>query len=510
MSASAGKAADPRPISGGLIAYAAILAAVGLAAPAAWWDPHAPGFLLTLGLIAAWRYSWGAVHFVRSLIYRLVVFPPLRRRASALGREGMPSHVYLLLTSFRIDTETTREVYSAAMREAVACGCPTTLVCSIVEMADQRLIKQLFAILDPPSHVTLAFVRIAGTGKRDALAQGFRAVSAMQPAEDAVLAVIDGDSILDPGVLSGTLPFFKLLPNIDALTTDEICEVRGAPIYRDWYNLRFAQRQIQMSSVGLARKVLTLTGRMAMFRARVPTQPDFIAMMENDSVDHWRLGRFQFLTGDDKTSWFYVLKSGRDMLYVPDVRVSTVETPPSPDFFRGATALMVRWFGNMLRTNGRAMALGPRRTGLFIWWVIVDQRIGMWTSLIGPVSAILATLFVSVNALFIYLYWVALTRLLQSLSLLTVRAQASWRWPFLLFFNQAWGSAAKTYILFRQNRQKWTRQNTTLAGHPNRLHARIMAVSSWSAHAMSILVFIVFISLALGVTGFQSIAQTTR
>ena len=38
----------------------------------------------------------------------------------------------------------------------------------------------------------MVLVRIAGTGKRDALAFGFRAISKLSPPEDAVVAVIDG------------------------------------------------------------------------------------------------------------------------------------------------------------------------------------------------------------------------------------------------------------------------------------------------------------------------------
>src|SRR3546814_10513853 len=91
----------------------------------------------------------------------------------------------------------------------------------------------------------------------------------MRPAPDSVTAVIDGDSILDPGLLRASMPFFKLRPKMDALTTDETCEVVGAQIFRDWYNMRFAQRQILMCSIGLSRRVLTLTGRMSAFRSSV-------------------------------------------------------------------------------------------------------------------------------------------------------------------------------------------------------------------------------------------------
>ena len=54
-------------------------------------------------------------------------------------------------------------------------------------------------------------MRIPGTGKRDGLAYGFRAISPA-PDDDAVVAVIDGDTVLDHGVVKKTVPWFKLFP----------------------------------------------------------------------------------------------------------------------------------------------------------------------------------------------------------------------------------------------------------------------------------------------------------
>src|SRR3546814_19230697 len=130
-----------------------------------------------------------------------------------------------------------------------------------------------------------------------------------------------------------------------------------------------------------------------------------------------------------------------------------------------ASMLMVRWFGNMLRTNSRALALGPRRMGLFTWWAILDQRITMWTSLIGLTGALWITLFKTPFALVVYLYWVALTRFVQTLTLLTVRKNVSWNFPFLLFFNQIFGSLVTTYFFLRLDRHSWTRQKTVGSSH---------------------------------------------
>jgi glycosyltransferase Alg8 len=231
---------------------------------------------------------------------------------------------------------------------------------------------------------------------------------------------------------------------------------------REWHDLRFAQRQVLMSSMALSNKVLTLTGRMSMFRATIITDPEFIYTVQHDSLSHWRLGKFKFLTGDDKSSWYHVLRDGWDMLYVPDAVIITIEHPPAGNFFQASTKLMFRWFGNMLRTNGRALALGPWRTGFFTWWCIFDQRISMWTSLTGPIFATMLVMKYSLAFLPIYIIWITLTRWVMAVMLLAARPVLSWYYPFLIYFNQVWGSLVKTHVFFRLDRQSWTRQKTKL------------------------------------------------
>ena len=80
-----------------------------------------------------------------------------------------------------------------------------------------------------------------------------------------------------------------------------------------------------------------------MFRASIVTTPEFIEEVRNDQVEHWRFGKLKFLTGDDKSSCYHLMKTGWDMIYVPDVLVETVEHPPSDNFFKASTMLMFRW-----------------------------------------------------------------------------------------------------------------------------------------------------------------------
>jgi glycosyltransferase Alg8 len=161
--------------------------------------------------------------------------------------------------------------------------------------------------------------------------------------------VIDGDTVLGEGVVRKTVPWFQLFGNVGGLTTNEFCEVRGGYIMSEWHKLRFAQRHINMCSMALSKRVLTMTGRMSVFRASVVTDPDFIADVESDSLQHWRLGRFKFLTGDDKVELVQPDAPGLRHLYVPDAAINTVEHPPEKSFIKASRKLMFRWYGNNLR-----------------------------------------------------------------------------------------------------------------------------------------------------------------
>ncbi len=448
--------------------YFLILVAAALSLPNDYLSPGATQFIFALGIIAIWRYSWAVTHFIRSLIYRKLVFPKLRQQATMLGESADPSHVFLLLTTFRIGTDVSIQVYRSAIEEAIRCNLPVTIVASIVEMSEEKLVKAIFHSLTPPQRVQLKIVRISGTGKRDALAVGFRAI-ANSPIDKstAIASVIDGDSLLTPGSTLACARLFALEPKLGALTTDEECNLVGndpvTGVYRRWYGMRFAQRHMYMSSMGLSRRVLTLTGRMSMFRASIVSDTDFIEEVQHDHIDHWRLGRFRFLTGDDKSSWYNLLKHGWQMWYVPDVKVLTIEEPPHPNFFIGANMLMRRWFGNMLRTNSRALKVPRKTMGTFVWWNLLDQRISMWTTLFGFSAALIGAHKYGMMLIAVYALWIAFTRYTLALMLLTSRRQISITWPFFIYFNQIYGSLVKIYMLNHLNKQKWTRQKTTLA-----------------------------------------------
>ncbi|PTU74213.1 glycosyltransferase [Pseudomonas mangrovi] len=451
-------------------------------------DPSHQKFILLIGALGAWRYSNATIHYLRGMYFLHWKFPRMREQVEAMGDAALPSHMFMVVTSFRIPTHTTLKVYRSVFQEVQRLPVPCTVIVSLVEKADERFIKEIMQDeIHDRDDIQLVVVRARGTGKRDGLAHAFRALSRKMPLEDAVVGVVDGDTMLLPHCVERAVKLFALLPGVGGLTTNEFCEVEGSPLIRHWHSMRFAQRHINMCSMALSERVLTLTGRLSFFRASVMTNPEFIRDVEADYLEHWRLGRFQFLTGDDKSSWFSLMRAGWDTFYVPDSHTLTVEHPPDNNFFRASRQLMYRWYGNSLRQNFRATSLlGLHRLGFFTMYVLYDQRVSMWTCLFGLSASLTAALFFGIEYLWVYLFWVLLSRTLVSALLVFSRHPVSPVYPFVLYYNQILGSVMKVYSMFHMDQQSWTRQKTTLAAHAgwdawlNRWSSKAMLLSSFA------------------------------
>ena len=82
------------------------LMGLALLVPPQVFEVHHAQFLLLVGAVGLWRYSVGLTHYVRGLWFRYVIFPRHKRQALVALKEQPPSHIYLMVTSFRIDAET--------------------------------------------------------------------------------------------------------------------------------------------------------------------------------------------------------------------------------------------------------------------------------------------------------------------------------------------------------------------------------------------------------------------
>ncbi len=448
---------------------------------------HANRAILILGFLGTWRYTWAAINFTRAAIFYNISYP--RRKARAFRRfeeRGIPCHAYFLVTSYMVDPAATLQCYRALFHAAANARDGATIVASVVDGADERLIRSIWdGSHENLSNVKLVIDRIKANGKRDALARALRIIAQNCPTQYDIIVFVDGDTNVPADVVAQSAPMFTNR-NLGALTTDEGVIIDRENLFRDWFILRFNQRQVMMCSMGLGNRVLTLTGRMSVFRADLATRPDFINGINHDYLDHWRLGRVAFLTGDDKSTWYWLLKNGYEMAYLPDVRSWSMETQPRDTFYESSKILMVRWFGNMMRTNGRALKLSPRMIGGFTWWSILDQRISMWTTLVGPISVIYAAIVASPAIIPFYIAWVMMTR--YTFCAIISLFRGTWfpiTHPPILYFGQVAGAIVKTFVLFRLDRQKWTRQGAS-GGGVQTMGARLLAFESTVHHTLAL------------------------
>jgi mannuronan synthase len=281
--------------------------------------------------------------------------------------------------------------------------------------------------------------------------------------KDDLVVFMDGDFVMHPGCLRRCLPLFALDPDLHALTTNEHVLVKGPWWMVPWLNMRFAQRRLAMQSHALSNRVLTLTGRMSCFRAEHIIKDEFIRLQEADFLEHWLWGTFRFLSGDDKSTWYTLLKYGVKMTYVPDASGTTIEVVEGSGYRRMVENLR-RWSGNMLRNGWRAIKLGPHKMPFFIWWCLIDQRLAMWTMLFSPMLAIAGAMKVGFSFILAYIIYIAVTRMILSMVLFTYAREVDLNYVWTLYANQLLNAAVKIYMLWRLSKQRWANRGNQTAG----------------------------------------------
>jgi len=428
------------------------------------WDPEVKAMTMTLGALGIWRYSWWFTHVTRSEIFCRKVFPKIRSSAQATWDAGWrPKHAHFMMTTFNERRDTTELVLQSICREVRETGIPTTLWLGSGDSYDEKIMMQYLRQHAQDLPLEFVMLRQNVSGKRMAIGLVLRAMSRRGISKDDLVIFMDGDAVLAPGILSRCCPLFEIDPELQAITTDEEVICFGPAWMQSWLTMRFAQRRIAMQSHSLSNKVLTLTGRMSVFRAHHLQQYKFIRMLEADHLEHWLWGKFRLLSGDDKSTWYYMLTQDAKMLYVPDALVYTIEEVEGSGIER-MTQNFRRWSGNMLRNGTRCLQLGPRKVGFFIWWCVLDQRLAMWTMLVSPILALSVTLLQDITYLIGYFIWVSISRLALSLFLFRYSTSVHMEWPFILYFNQLLNASVKVYCLARLSKQRWTNRGNQSSG----------------------------------------------
>ena len=456
-------------------------------------DAHAG--VIAFGVIAIWRYVWWLIHYLRAAFYLKVRFPKMRATVAHRAAGRAVSRIYAVVMSYDIPANQFVAVYRALFANVLTCGAPMTVIASVTSLRDKELLFEIYEDMGCPSDLDIVVQYQKGDGKRSAMAMALRAIARRCPPRNSLTLFLDGDILIEPNTLSRCLPFFLADPELAALTIDNGAIVDGGQTVSDWYALRHAQRHLTMASMAMSERLLVLTGRFSIYRTQDAVSPAFIRIIESDWIDHWRFARINFLSGDDKSMWYHMLRLRRKMIYLPDVVARGFEALPAGNgFLSGTTKLMFRWFGNMIRNSGRSIRLGPKICGTFVWCCLLDQRISIWTTLIGPIVAIMMAVMVTPVYLVHYFAWIVVSRSMMSLMTGLLWRQFRVSWPFLMLYTQVWGSLLKTYIVFRPNQQSWTRQSiSTDAGASAGDRA-----TSLLLHSATLLMFATIIGLFSG------------
>ena len=427
-------------------------------------DPATMSITLTIGALGVWRYGWWFTHAVRAVIYGRFIYPKMRKKGQAIWDSGWrPRHLHFMMTTYREHREITEMVVRSIIKEISSSGVPGTIWLGSSVRYDEDIIVDLLEREAADIDITLRIIRQNVSGKRAAIGLVLRAMCRLPVRDDDLVVFMDGDFVLHDGAISRCMPLFKLYPDLQACTTDEEVICIGPRWIETWLKMRFSQRRLAMQSHALSGRVLTLTGRMSVFRAKHLKQLEFIRLLEADHLEHWLWGKFRFLSGDDKSTWFYMLKHNAHMRYVPNALGYTIEVIEGSGMDRMVQNFR-RWSGNMLRNGARAIKLGPRAMPFFIWWCLVDQRLSMWTMLVSPVLAVSAAFLVGIEYLISYLVFIAISRLFLSLILCTYSRKVELSYAWILYLNQIINASVKVYCIFRLSKQRWSNRGNQTAG----------------------------------------------
>lgn len=417
--------------------------------------------LFSIAFIGIWRYGVLLVNYARAMIYSFYVYPSYRREIEMLQEQKRyPKYLYFIIPSYKEEPWVSAEVFSSLLADIGSLPCQTTLIVSTGSDYEDGVIQGIYDAHPKKKSVRIIIQR-QSRGKRVAMGHALRAVARLyneHPQEESLTVFMDGDSVVPFGTLKNTLPFFAIRKNLGALTTNEIAYIDSeSNLYKDWFSLKFAQRHILFQSQSLSKRVLTLTGRFSVFRTSATVSEDFISNIEHDIIIDPLYGKFRFLMGDDKSSWYNMMKEGWDMLYLPDVTVYSLESRDG-DFFELSRSLPYRWYGNTLRNNARARKL--KNQPLFIRYLFYDQLALMWTSLVGISAAVLLSLFVNIVYLPLYLSWAIFVRVLQMGIFTYTGHRVSMRTLPLMLYTQWVGAFVKIKAYFYLADQKWAKGNS--------------------------------------------------
>jgi glycosyltransferase Alg8 len=398
------------------------------------------------------------INYIRAYIYAKRRYPAYLDQIKSLSKhQRYPEHLYVIIPSYKEDAWVTSEVFFALFTELNQLPCKSTIVVATGSPEEDSVIRNSYEA-HPAKEMISVILQRQSSGKRVAMGHMLRVVAKdynRHNYKTSITVFMDGDTYLSFNSLKNSLPFFAIDKNLGAVTTNEVAFINSKSAwYKEWFNLKFAQRHVLFQSQSLSKRVMTLTGRFSIFRTSAIISEDFISTMEHDIIIDPSYGKFRFLMGDDKSSWYHLMKNNYHMLYLPDILVYPLESRDT-EFLKVSRSLPYRWYGNTLRNNRRARKL--KNQPFFIRYLLIDQVLLMWTSLIGISAAFFLAVFVNFVYLPLYFSWIILVRLFQMGIFVFFGHRVSMLTLPLMLYTQWIGAFIKIRSYFYLADQKWSK-----------------------------------------------------
>lgn len=449
------------------------------------------------GFIGIYRFSLWVIHLVRAQIYEKCVYAKIKKDAENFAEnQWKPDRLYFMMVSYAEDRKILYNSIKSIVQEARSLDLPATICMGSACFHDEKVVSGVINTIPYGDRIKVIFVRQKTPNKRIQIGRALRAMARQGVKDNDPVVFMDGDSIVMPGCLRKCLPVFKLFPDVHSVTTNEKAVVTNSSFLSNILSLRFAIRNFHMNSLALSRKVLCLTGRFSVFRASQILDEEFISRIEKDYIDDWYWERIYFVSGDDKSTWYSLLKKNAKMLYIPDAFIYSIEKAKKNPVINYVENLK-RWSGNMLRNNGRALALGPRKTGFFPWLILLDQRISMWTAIISP-SVMILTLFRDIQLTYMIGVWILFIKYVQSLLIFYYGRQINYTFPIIYYIHQFLNAVVKIYMLFHLRVQRWNNQNITIEINSSR--EKFHFVFAKYVTGLYLVIFLILINLLINLS----------
>lgn len=309
------------------------------------------------------------------------------------------------------------------------------------------------------------------------------------------LAVFDGDSQI-PKELSKTFfrDLFSPLSLTKKIVATTIHNHTKVDTSSNWtikmFNFRFLRRYFIMSAIPNV-----LTGRASAMLGIFIHDEEFKKILGSDLINHYESKKnksifggnaflfplkiiinflgvivpkliFKTVTGDDKSTIYYVFKKGYKIIFNPLIYVICHEDLPSktewfPDvWIFQLPNYAVRYCRNTLNNNSRLLNLGYRQLGLLRYLLVFNDRYIFWSPLVGLISLPFLMALEGVDYFWVYFSWIIFSR---SIMTMFICYSAGERWsayyPVLLYNDHTMIVFVKLWALVSPI-SNWTRQNT--------------------------------------------------